>query len=227
MATHVDLSLEGLHCAACVARTEDALTAVPGVAGATVNLATERAAVDYDPDVTGVPQLVRAVAEAGYAAAPVAEAIPRTRDPLVARMLVAVALTIPVLALSMVPALQFDGWGWVAGALATPVVLWSAWPFHRAAWTALRHRSASMDTLISLGVLVAYVSSVVALLATDAASMPMHLSLTARGSTGALTFEVAAVVTALLLGGRVLEARARRRAGDAVRALAEIGRAHV
>ena len=220
--THVDLALEGLHCAACVSRTENALAAVAGVDAATVNLATERAAIDYDPAVTDVPHLVRAVAEAGYGAVPVAEAVPRDRDPLVARMLVAVVLALPVLALSMIPALQFHGWGWVAGILATPVALWSAWPFHRAAWLALKHRSASMDTLISLGVLVAYVSSVVALLTTDAASMPMHLSLTARGSTGELTFEVAAVVTALLLGGRVLEARARRRAGDAVRALAEL-----
>ena len=221
---HVDLVLEGLHCAACVTRTEDALTRVPGVGAATVNLATERAAVDFDPAVTGVPQLVRAVAEAGYAAVPIADAQPRGhgRDPLVARLVVAVVLAVPVLALSMIPALQFHGWGWVAGVLATPVALWSAWPFHRAAWLALKHRSASMDTLISLGVLVAYVSSVAALLTTDAASMPMHLSLTARGSTGALTFEVAAVVTALLLAGRVLEARARRRAGDAVRALAEL-----
>ena len=223
-AEHVDLALEGLHCAACVARTEKALAAVPGVAAATVNLATERAAVDFDPAQADVPRLVRAVAEAGYAAAPVAGAAPRAhgRDPLVARLAVAVALGLPVLALSMVPGLQFHGWGWVAGALATPVALWCAWPFHRAAWAALRHRSASMDTLISLGVLVSYASSVAALLLTDAASMPMHLSPTARGTTGALTFEVASTVTALLLAGRVLEARARRRAGDAVRALAEL-----
>jgi Cu+-exporting ATPase len=171
-----------------------------------------------------VPQLVRAIAEAGYAATPLTGSAPRSpgRDPLVGRMLVAIALSVPVLALSMVPALQFNGWGWVAGILTTPVALWCAWPFHRSAALALRHRSTSMDTLISLGVLTAYLSSVAALLLTDAATMPMHLSLTARGSTGALTFEVAAVVTALLLAGRVLELRARRRAGDAVRALAEL-----
>ena len=221
---HIDLALDGLHCASCVSRAESALTAVPGVDLASVNLATERAAVDFDPAVATIPQLVRAIAEAGYTATPVADAAPRThgRDPLVNRMLVAVVLSIPVLALSMIPALQFSGWGWVAGILATPVALWSAWPFHRSAFLALKHRSASMDTLISLGVLTAYVSSVAALLFTDAASMPMHLSLTARGSTGALTFEVAAVVTALLLAGRVFELRARRRAGDAVRALAEL-----
>ena len=86
---------------------------------------------------------------------PLAEAVPRDRDPLVARMVVAVVLALPVLALSMIPALQFHGWGWVAGILATPVALWSAWPFHRAAWLALKHRTASMDTLISLGVLEA------------------------------------------------------------------------
>jgi Cu+-exporting ATPase len=221
---HVDLALEGLHCASCVGRAEHALAGVPGVDAASVNLATERAAVDFDPAIATVPQLVRAIAEAGYTAMSLADAAPRThgRDPLVNRMLVAVALSIPVLAISMIPALQFHGWGWVAGILTTPVALWSAWPFHRSAYLALKHRSASMDTLISLGVLTAYVSSVAALLFTDAASMPMHLSLTARGSTGALTFEVAAVVTALLLAGRVLELRARRRAGDAVRALAEL-----
>ncbi len=221
---HVDLALEGLHCASCVGRAERALTAVPGVDSATVNLATERAAIDFDPTVAGVPQLVRAIAEAGYAATPLTGSAPRAtgRDPLVGRMLVAIALSVPVLALSMVPALQFNGWGWVAGILTTPVALWCAWPFHRSAALALRHRSTSMDTLISLGVLTAYLSSVAALLLTDAATMPMHLSLTARGSTGALTFEVAAVVTALLLAGRVLELRARRRAGDAVRALAEL-----
>ena len=221
---HVDLALEGLHCASCVGRAERALAAVPGVDSATVNLATERAAIDFDPTVAGVPQLVRAIAEAGYAATPLTGSAPRSpgRDPLVGRMLVAIVLSVPVLALSMVPALQFNGWGWVAGILTTPVALWCAWPFHRSAALALRHRSTSMDTLISLGVLTAYLSSVAALLLTDAATMPMHLSLTARGSTGALTFEVAAVVTALLLAGRVLELRARRRAGDAVRALAEL-----
>ena len=221
---HVDLALEGLHCASCVGRAERALSAVPGVDSATVNLATERAAIDFDPTVAGVPQLVRAIAEAGYAATPLTGSAPRSpgRDPLVGRMLVAIVLSVPVLALSMVPALQFNGWGWVAGILTTPVALWCAWPFHRSAALALRHRSTSMDTLISLGVLTAYLSSVAALLLTDAATMPMHLSLTARGSTGALTFEVAAVVTALLLAGRVLELRARRRAGDAVRALAEL-----
>lgn len=221
---HVDLALEGLHCASCVGRAERALAAVPGVDRATVNLATERAAIDFDPAVAGVPQLVRAIAEAGYAATPLTGSAPRSigRDPLVGRMFVAIALSLPVLALSMVPALQFPGWGWVAGILTTPVALWCAWPFHRSAALALRHRSTSMDTLISLGVLTAYLSSVAALLLTDAATMPMHLSLTARGSTGALTFEVAAVVTALLLAGRVLELRARRRAGDAVRALAEL-----
>ncbi len=221
---HVDLALEGLHCAACVGRTEQALVRVPGVSDATVNLATERAAIDFDPATTSVPQLVRAVAEAGYAATPLAEARDRTkeRDPLATRMIVAIILGVPVLALSMIPALQFAGWGWLTGVLATPVVLWCAWPFHHSAFLALKHRTASMDTLISLGVLTAYVSSVIALFVTDAASMPMHLSLTARGSTGALTFEVAAVIIALLLAGRVLEHRARRRAGNAVRALAEL-----
>lgn len=222
----IELTLEGLHCAACVLRTENALTALPGVDRATVNLATERASVEFDPAQTSIPEFVRAVAEVGYTATPITDPTAKRaaygRDPLQTRMVVAIVLAIPTLALSMIPALQFNGWGWLAGALATPVALWAAWPFHHSAWLALKHRTTSMDTLISLGVLVAYVSSVAALLLTDAASMPMHLSLTARGSTGTLTFEVAAVVTAVLLAGRVLELRARRRAGDAVRALSDL-----
>ena len=222
----IDLTLEGLHCAACVLRTETALTALPGVDRATVNLATERASVAFDPAQTSIPEFVRAVAELGYTATPITDPTAKRaaygRDPLQTRMAVAIVLAIPTLALSMIPALQFNGWGWLAGALATPVALWAAWPFHHSAWLALKHRTTSMDTLISLGVLVAYVSSVAALLLTDAASMSMHLSLTARGSTGTLTFEVAAVVTAVLLAGRVLELRARRRAGDAVRALSDL-----
>ena len=222
----IELTLEGLHCAACVLRTENALTALPGVDRATVNLATERAFVEFDPAQTSIPEFVRAVAELGYTATPITDPTAKRaaygRDPLQTRMVVAIVLAIPTLALSMIPALQFNGWGWLAGALATPVALWAAWPFHHSAWLALKHRTTSMDTLISLGVLVAYVSSVAALLLTDAASMPMHLSLTARGSTGTLTFEVAAVVTAVLLAGRVLELRARRRAGDAVRALSDL-----
>jgi Cu+-exporting ATPase len=222
----IDLTLEGLHCAACVLRTENALTALPGVDRATVNLATERASVAFDPTQTAIPEFVRAVAELGYTATPITDPTAQPaaygRDPLQTRMVVAIILAIPTLALSMIPALQFNGWGWLAGALTTPVALWAAWPFHHSAWLALKHRTTSMDTLISLGVLVAYTSSVAALLLTDATSMPMHLSLTARGSTGTLTFEVAAVVTAVLLTGRVLELRARRRAGDAVRALSDL-----
>jgi Cu+-exporting ATPase len=223
---HVDLALEGLHCAACVARAEKALSAIPGVDAASVNLATERAAVDFDADQASVPQLVRAIVEAGYGASPLTDDRPRTytRDPLVLRAFVAVALAIPVVALTMIPGLQFAGWGWVAGVLTTPIVLWTAWPFHRTAYLALKHRSASMDTLISVGVMTAYISSVAALVLTDAASEPMHMALTARGSTGALTFEVAAVITALLLSGRVLELRARRRAGHARRTPRSPGR---
>ncbi len=225
-AGRVDLALEGLHCASCVARVEDALIRTPGVSAATVNLATERAAIAFDPDLVDPDRLVSVVTDAGYGAQRVesrrAADLGTSGDRLALRTFVAVALAIPTLLLSMVPALQFAGWGWLAGALATPVVLWCAWPFHRGAYAALRHRTASMDTLISLGVLTAWISSIAALFLTDAASMPMEMSLTARGSTGALTFEVAAVVTALLLLGRLLETRARRRAGDAVRALAEL-----
>jgi Cu+-exporting ATPase len=219
----IDLDLEGLHCAACVTRTEQALAGVPGVDEAVVNLATERASVRFDPARAGVPDLIRAVAELGYGAHPTTTADERpAHDPLALRAIVAVALGLPVLVLSMTPALQVPGWGWVAFALATPVSLWCAWPFHRAALLGLRRRTTSMDTLISLGVLAAWGSSTVLLLTTDAANAPMRLSLTAHGMDGMLTFEVAAVVVALLLVGRVLEARARRRAGDAVRSLAAL-----
>ena len=129
----IELTLEGLHCAACVLRTENALTALPGVDRATVNLATERASVNFDPAQTSIPEFVRAVAELGYTATPITDPTAKRaaygRDPLQTRMVVAIVLAIPTLALSMIPALQFNGWDWLAGVLATPVALWAAWPF--------------------------------------------------------------------------------------------------
>ena len=175
----LDLPVQGMTCASCANRIERKLNKLDGVT-ATVNYATEQASVQYD-DATVTPQdLVAAVQAAGYSAVlptPAAEQgeqvdqdVPAT-DPTAAlrrRLVVSWLLTLPVLAMSMVPALQFDNWQWVALQLTTPVVLWGAWPFHRAAWANLRLGTASMDTLVSLGALVSWVYSIVVLLTTAA-----------------------------------------------------------
>ncbi len=210
----VSLDLEGMTCASCVARIERKLNRLEGVE-ATVNFATERATVRHDASVT-VDELVGAVEAAGYHARPVAaggdsvahdhrvESTAKLRQ----RLAVAIALTIPVAALGMVPPLQFSGWEWVALALATPVVFWCGIGFHRAAAQSARHLSATMDTLISIGTLAAWAWSTVVLLA---------------GLDEDMYFEVAAVITTLILLGRYLEARAKSRSGDAIRKLLELG----
>ncbi len=205
---HVDLAIEGMTCAGCASRVEKTLNRLDGVT-ATVNLATERAAVDFDPARATSGALIEAVEGAGYGAAPVAADAQRAdrASPWRPRLIVSAALTLPVVLLAMVPALRFDGWGWLSFALATPVVLWAGWPFHRAALANLRHRAATMDTLVSVGTLAAWGWSVAALVAVE----------------GELYFEVAAVITTLILLGRFLEARARSRAGDALRGLLELG----
>jgi Cu+-exporting ATPase len=199
-----------------------------------VNYATAKAAVDYDPQVVGPDQLVAAVEAAGYAAtvppgprvdegAPSPE--PDELGPLRQRLLISTALTIPVVLMAMIPAFQFTSWQWLSLTLAAPVAIWGAWPFHRAAWANLRHGSASMDTLISLGVLAAFGWSLWALFFGDAGApgMTMPFSLVG-GSTGDdLYLEVASAVTVLILTGRYLEARAKRSAGEALRALLELG----
>ncbi|HTH05117.1 MAG TPA: heavy metal translocating P-type ATPase, partial [Ilumatobacteraceae bacterium] len=139
------------------------------------------------------------------------------------RLIVAVALGVPVLLLSMIPALQFDGWQWVALALATPVATWAAWPFHRAMVLNLRHRQATMDTLISIGVIAAYGWSLWALLFTDAGTIGETMSMGGGGDTPEIYLEVASAVVAFILAGRYFEARAKRRAGDAIRALLDLG----
>ncbi|MFL5983149.1 MAG: heavy metal translocating P-type ATPase [Gaiellaceae bacterium] len=201
----VRLDLEGMTCAACAARIEKKLNKVPGVT-ATVNFATEQATVRSDEPVA-VADLVAAVAAAGYAARrPVAQG--QRDEPLLRRLTLAVALTVPLALLAMVPALQFDGWEWAAFALATPVVFVSGIGFHRAAAKGVMHLNATMDTLISLGTLAAWTWSAVVLVASlDAETY----------------FEVAAVITTLILLGRYLEARAKRRSGDAIRRLLELG----
>ena len=205
----VDLALEGMTCASCAVRIEKKLNTLEGVEAA-VNFATEQAAVRYDPARVDVDDLLRAVAAAGYrarVAARAAEDEGRARA-LRIRLVAAAALTAPLVALAMFPPLQFDGWEWLAFALATPVVLWAGLGFHRAAVANARHGVATMDTLISIGTLAAWAWSVVALL------------LVADAHT---YFEVGAVITTLILLGRFLEARAKRRSSAAIRALLELG----
>jgi Cu+-exporting ATPase len=205
MAT-VQLELEGMTCAACAAKVEKALNKVDGVE-ASVNFATERASVRYDDGRVAPGELVAAVESAGYGASLTRTAGDRGSR-LGLRLVVAAALTVPVALLAMVPPLGFDGWEWVAFALTTPVWAWAGWPFHRAALKNLRHGGATMDTLISLGTTAAYVWSVVALLALEDAEV---------------YFEVVSVITTLILLGRWLESRARRRSGAALRTLLELG----
>jgi P-type Cu+ transporter len=200
---HLELPIAGMSCASCARRVERSLNEVEGVA-ATVNYATERASVDYDPSSVEPDRLVAAVESAGYAAVlPADDGSASLRR----RLLVSATLSLPVLLLSMIESLQFDGWGWLAFALATPVVLWGAWPFHAAAFANARHGAATMDTLVSVGVLAAWLWSVYALFADDAE----------------MYFETAAVITTLILAGRFFEARAKRRAGSALTALLELG----
>ncbi|GAA2752597.1 heavy metal translocating P-type ATPase [Amnibacterium kyonggiense] len=203
-ATEVRLDITGMTCAACATRIERRLNRVPGAA-ATVNFATEVATVR---GAVRVPDLVAAVEAAGYGARPAGTGEQR-RDArrLRPRLVVAAVLAVPVVLLSMVPALHFAGWAVVAGVLALPVVTWCAWPFHRAAALGLRHGTTTMDTLISLGVVAATAWSVAALLRGD----------------GDTYLEVAVVVTVFVLAGRVAEAAARRRAGAALRALVALG----
>jgi Cu+-exporting ATPase len=207
--SRVQLSLEGMTCASCATRIERKLNKLEGV-DASVNYATEQATVTYDPDRAAVDDLIHAVEAAGYRASVEARADAdesRART-LRTRLVVAAALTAPLVALAMVPPLQFPGWEWLAFALATPVVLWAGWTFHRAAVLNARHGLATMDTLISIGTLAAWAWSVVALLLVPDAHT---------------YFEVGAVITTLILLGRYLEARARRRSSAAVRALLELG----
>ena len=205
----VELALEGMTCAACANRIERRLNKLEGVE-ASVNYAIEQAAVRYDAGRVAVADLVGAVEAAGYHARLATEAGEgeHRAGALRRRLAVAVALTAPLTALAMLPPPQFEGWEWLALALATPVVFWAGFGFHRAAVLNARHGAATMDTLISIGTLAAWAWSVVALVALDDAHT---------------YFEVAAVITTLILVGRYLEARARRRSSAAIRALLELG----
>jgi Cu+-exporting ATPase len=228
----IDLPIRGMTCASCASRIERKLNKLAGVT-ATVNYATEKASVSYDLAAVEPEQLVAAVEAAGYSAAlPAREtvdevaAVDETR-PLLLRVLAAALLSLPVLLISMIPTLQFDRWQWLVLQLATPVVLWAAWPFHRAAWTNLKHGAATMDTLVSLGVLAAWLWSLYALFLGDAGAEGMRMKFEllpklGRG-TNEIYLETAAVVTTFILAGRYFEARAKRRAGSALKALLELG----
>ncbi|MEV7884512.1 heavy metal translocating P-type ATPase [Streptomyces sp. NPDC002817] len=229
--SEVELLIGGMTCASCAARVEKKLNRMDGVT-ATVNYATEKAKVTFAEGV-GVADLIATVVKTGYTAeepAPPREEA-ADEDPeltsLRQRLVVTAVLAVPVVLLSMVPALQFDNWQWLALTLASPVVVWGGLPFHKAAWTNARHAAATMDTLVSLGTLAAFGWSLWALFFGDAgmAGMKDEFAFTVSRAQGASTIylEVAAGVTVFILLGRYLEARSKRRAGAALRALMELG----
>jgi Cu+-exporting ATPase len=226
-ANQVELSIGGMTCASCANRIERKLNKLDGVT-ASVNYATEKAVVRHAPSVS-TADLIRTVETAGYTAAVPRPAAP-DEDPtrsLRNRLLVSVALSVPVIVLSMVSGLQFDYWQWLCLELAAPVVIWGAWPFHKAAWTNLRHGTATMDTLISLGVTAAFVWSLYALYLGSAGAPGFRhgfsLTIERMSGDGNIYLEVAAAVTTFILAGRYFEARSKRRAGAALRALLELG----
>jgi Cu+-exporting ATPase len=231
MSESVELSIGGMTCASCAARIEKKLNKLDGVS-ATVNYATETAHVSIDDAVDPV-DLVSTVEQLGYSAQmpqPTSDEAQGKagEDAETAawrqRLVVSALLSAPVLLLSMIPALQFTNWQWLALTLASPVVVWGAWPFHRAAVLNLRHGTTTMDTLISVGVSAAYLWSLYALFFGDAgmSGMTMEVSLTGSGGEE-LYLEVAAVVTTFIVAGRYLERRAKQQSGAALRALLSLG----
>ncbi len=231
----VELSITGMTCASCANRIERKLNKRDGVR-ASVNYATEKAVVALEGEVPP-EDLVTIVEQAGYGArlpdpAPQADGASDTApddetSQLRHRMLVSAALTIPVVAMAMVPALQFTSWQWLSLTLTAPVVVWGGWPFHRAAWVNLRHGTSTMDTLVSLGTLAALGWSVYALF-WGTAGMPgmthaFELTVERTDGAGNIYLEAAAGVTTFILAGRYAEARSKRRAGAALRALLELG----
>jgi Cu+-exporting ATPase len=223
----VDLSITGMSCNACAMSIEKGLLALSSVE-ATVNFATESARITFDPAVVEIAQLVSTVESLGYGARTLAETTPDMLDAevrervatLKARLTLSALLGVPVAVVSMVTALQFDNWQWFALAFSAPVVTWGAWPFHRAALMNARHRNTTMDTLISLGVFAATAWSVWALVWGDVTA---HSGMSGMSGGVHVYFEVAVAVTIFLLAGRYFEARAKRRAGDALRALLALG----
>ncbi|MEV5714776.1 heavy metal translocating P-type ATPase [Amycolatopsis mediterranei] len=231
--TEVELAIGGMTCASCANRIERKLNKLDGVT-ASVNYATEKARV-HAPEGVDPATLVATVEAAGYHATlpqpeKAAESEVDEEDParpLRQRLITSAVLTVPVILPAMVPALQFTYWQWISLTLAAPVVTWGAWPFHRAAWTNLRHGAATMDTLVSMGVLAAAAWSVWALLfgtaGTPGMVHPFELTIEPSDGAGNIYLEVAAGVTTFILAGRYFEARSKRRAGAALRALLELG----
>lgn len=231
----LELNIGGMTCASCANRIERKLNRVPGVE-ASVNYATEKARIRASAEIDAA-DLIAVVEATGYTAS--VPAPPRTEDstkiePAVAqassllqRLMISAALALPVAVLSMVPALQFTNWQWLALTLAAPVAVWGAWPFHRSAWVNLRHGAATMDTLISVGVIAAFGWSLYALFFGMAGMPGMKMSFTLLASPGSgqheIYLEVASAVTVFILAGRYFEARAKRESGAALRALLELG----
>ncbi|TDC35026.1 heavy metal translocating P-type ATPase [Kribbella albertanoniae] len=231
----IELAIGGMTCASCASRIEKKLNKLDGVT-ASVNYATEKALVRFTGDIA-VADLVAEVEKTGYSATPPApagtepaEGSPEEVDPtrsLRQRLLISLALTVPVIAMAMIPALQFTSWQWLSLTLAAPVVAWGAWPFHKAAFTNLRHGASTMDTLISVGTLAALGWSLYALFFGTAGepgmTHPFELSIGRSDGAGNIYLEAAAGVTTFILAGRYFEARSKRRAGAALRALLELG----
>ncbi|MFJ1818905.1 MULTISPECIES: heavy metal translocating P-type ATPase [unclassified Streptomyces] len=233
----VELAIGGMTCASCAARIEKKLNRMDGVE-ATVNYATEKAKVSYRGEDVSVQDLIATVEKTGYTAhepappvraeddGPGAEEADELR-PLRQRLLTAVALAVPVIAMSMVPALQFDYWQWLSLTLTAPVVTYAAWPFHKAAFTNARHGAATMDTLISVGTSAAFLWSLWALFFGTAGMVgmthPFELTIGRSDGAGNIYLEAAAGVTAFILAGRYFEARSKRKAGAALKALLELG----
>ncbi|MHA7653705.1 heavy metal translocating P-type ATPase [Mycobacterium sp. ML4] len=233
-ARHLELRIGGMTCASCAARIEKKLNNIDGVS-ASVNYATEKASVAYLGTVS-VDQLVTTVRKAGYTADLPKPNAPATKDEagepdaaasLRQRLLVSLVLTVPVVASAMVPPLQFTNWQWLSLTLAAPVVVWGGLPFHQAAWTNLRHHTATMDTLISMGTIAALGWSIYALFWGTAgmAGMrhPFELTISRTDGASNIYLEAAAGVTTFVLAGRFFEVRSKRRAGAALRALLELG----
>jgi len=236
----IELAIGGMTCASCAARIERKLNKLDGVT-ATVNYATEKAKVTYPADITP-DDLVAEVAKAGYTAEPPAPPASAETEgtagergeeehdgftPLRQRLITSVVLSVPIVAMAMIPPLQFDNWQWLSLALAGPVVVYGGWPFHRAAWTNLRHGAATMDTLVSMGTIAAFAWSLWALFF-GTAGMPgmrhgFDVILSGGDGSGNIYFEAAAGVTTFILAGRYFEARSKRLAGSALRALMSMG----
>ncbi|RYJ30793.1 Lead, cadmium, zinc and mercury transporting ATPase [Streptomyces sp. L-9-10] len=251
-AAEVELMIGGMTCASCAARIEKKLNRMDGVE-ATVNYATEKAKVSYRGQDVAVEDLIATVEATGYSAtrpAPAPVLVPAdtdtvgtpgetdatattdtARDPadvtLRQRLITAVLLSVPVIAMAMIPALQFEYWQWLSLTLAAPVVTYAAWPFHRAAWANARHGAATMDTLISVGVSAAFLWSLWALFFGHAGmpgmTHPFELTVARTDGASNIYLEAAAGVTAFILAGRYFEARSKRKAGAALRALLELG----